>query len=69
MSKHAKQSPLTKLESEKVKQIRKRLAGYHSHKNDPYSYYENEIDAVRELRHKAPEDIQSLLSLVDRLSS
>jgi len=56
-----------KKEKERLEVIRKRLEAYKEHCNDAYAYFEEEIEAVRELRYHAPEDIEFLLKKVDRL--
>ena len=53
----------------KIEKIRKRLEEYHKHKNDPYAYFEGEIEAVKELMHHAPEDIEFLLDIVKDLEA
>ena len=50
----------------KVKEIRERLNEYHEHKNDPYAYDIEEIEAVRELKSHATEDIKFLLAQLDK---
>lgn len=46
----------------RITEIQKRIRDYHEHKNDPYVYYQEEIDAVRELKIHALEDIEFLLT-------
>ena len=46
---------------QRIEIIQHRLDEYNAHKNDPYTYYEEEIDAVRELRLNAHKDIKFLL--------
>ena len=48
----------------KLKEIRKAVKEYDKHENDPYAYYYEEIDAVRNIRQKAREYIGFLLELV-----
>ena len=57
---------MTTAKEGKVTAIRKRLEEYHRHKNDSYSFFPEEIDAVRGLKDKAPEDIKFLLALLDQ---
>lgn len=52
---------------QKHKEIKNRLEEYKKHKNDLYSYYPEEIKAVRELRDNASEDIEFLLDILDRI--
>ena len=54
--------------NQRVEEIRERLAEYKKHRNDPYSYYAEEIEAVREMRYRAAEDIEFLLEEFDRRS-
>ena len=55
----------TKLQ-DRIAEIHKRVQEYHEHKNDPYAYYPEEIDAVRELKSHALKDIEFLLALLDQ---
>lgn len=52
----------------KINEIRRRITEYHKHKNDPFAYHEGEISAVREVRENAVQDIEFLLSLLDKKS-
>lgn len=49
------------LNRQRVKEIRKRLEEYHAHKNDPYTYFTEEIEAVSNMKSHAVEDIEFLL--------
>ena len=49
----------------KIAEIQKRIQEYHEHKNDSYAYYVEEIDAVREIRIHAVEDIEFLLAQIN----
>ena len=55
----------TKLQA-RIAEIHKRVQEYHKHKNDPYPYYPEEIDAVRKLKSHALKDIEFLLALLDQ---
>lgn len=55
----------TKLQT-RVAEIHKRVQEYHKHKNDPYAYRPEEIDAVRELKSHALKDLEFLLALLDQ---
>lgn len=50
-------------EQARVDEIRQRLDEYHKHDNDPYAYSPDEIEAIRELKAHAPEDLAFLLAL------
>lgn len=52
----------------RIVEIQKRVEEYHKHKNDPYAYYPEEIDAVRELKAHALEDIEFLLAQLNQKS-
>ncbi len=56
---------MTKLQA-RIKEIHKRVKEYHKHKNDSYSYYPEEIDAVRKMKFNAVKDIEFLLALLDQ---
>lgn len=58
---------LTKLQV-RINEIHKRIKEYHKHKNDPYAYYPEEIDAVRNVKAHAVKDIEFLLALLDQKS-
>ena len=45
----------------RINAIGLRLEEYHKHLNDPYTFYPDEVDAVRELKTHAAEDIEFLL--------
>ncbi len=45
-----------------VQTITNRLERYKKHCNDPYTYHPEEIDAIRELKEHAAEDIEFLLN-------
>lgn len=47
-----------------IKMIVNRLEEYKKHCNDPYAYYPEEIDAIRELKQHAAEDIEFLLNII-----
>ena len=47
----------------RIDEISQRLAEYHQHENDPYAYDIDEIDAVRNFKVHAAEDMAFLLSL------
>jgi hypothetical protein len=52
----------------RIDAIRKRVDEYHKHKNDPYTYYPEEIKAVREVRFHAIKDIEFLLAQLGQKS-
>lgn len=49
----------------RLAEIKNRLKEYKQHKNDPYSYYPREIEAVCELEDNAANDIEFLLNLLN----
>lgn len=50
-----------------VEEIRRRLDALKAHQNDPFSYDAREIFEVRELHDHAPEDLEFLLHLLQRV--
>lgn len=52
---------------ERIRQISERLAAYHEHENDPYSYSPREIQQVRDFFNHAVEDMKFLLEELGRL--
>lgn len=46
----------------KIAEIQKRFSEYRKHKNDAYAYFPEEIEAIREFKAHAFEDIEFLLS-------
>ncbi len=48
-----------------VEMVRRAVEEYDKHENDPYAYYQEEIDAVRNLRLNAREFIGFLLKQLD----
>jgi len=55
-------------EGQRIEEIRKSIKEYHQHKNDRYAYDPDEIDAVREVRAHAVENIEFLLAVIDKKS-
>ena len=53
----------------RIAEIGKGVEEYHKHRNDQYAYYPEEIDAVRELKSHALEDIEFLLSKLSNQQS
>ena len=47
----------------RINEIKKRLAEYFEHLNDPYAFDIDEIDQIRNFKLLAPEDINFLLQL------
>ncbi len=50
----------------KINEITHRLEEYHKHSNDPYTYFPEEVDAVRNLKMHAAEDIEFLLNEIKK---
>lgn len=58
---------LTLAEEQRIAQIEERLMQYYEHRNEPYTYDRDEIDAVRELRNHSAEDLRFLLRILERI--
>lgn len=55
----------TKLQA-RIREIHKRIKEYHKHENDPYVFFPEEINAIREVKDHAIKDIEFLLALLDQ---